>query len=142
MSVVGATGGCLCGNVRYRVEGDSIWAGYCHCASCRRFSGGVVTNWLGICETDFVFTQGQPAHYLDGGVSRGFCRDCGSSLTYESTRFPDYLQLHLGTLDTPDSVIPEAHVHFAEKVAWFEVDDELPRFAGSAADDGDDWQKP
>ena len=142
MSVIGATGGCLCGNVRYRVEGDSIWAGYCHCASCRRFSGGVVTNWLGIGDTDLAFTRGQPARYLDGGVSRGFCRNCGSSLTYESTRFPGYIQLHLGTLDNPDCIVPEAHVHCAEKVAWFEVDDELPRFAGSAADDSGDWQKP
>jgi hypothetical protein len=33
-------------------------------------------------------------------------------------------------------------VHTAEKVDWFEVADELPRFAGSTADDGDDWQKP
>ena len=139
MSVVGATGGCLCGNVRYRVEGGSIWAGYCHCASCRRFSGGVVTNWLGICATDLVFTRGKPNQYLDGGVSRGFCRDCGSSLSYASTRFPDYIQLHLGTLDNPAVVVPEAHVHCAEKVAWFEVADELPRFEGSAAADDGDW---
>ena len=139
MSVVGATGGCLCGNVRYRVEGDSIWAGYCHCASCRRFSRRV-NNWLGIRDIDFVFTQGQPAHYLDGGVSRGFCRDCGSSLTYASTRFSDYVQLHLETLDNPEVVVPEAHVHCAEKVAWFEVADELPHFEGSAAADSDDWQ--
>jgi hypothetical protein len=102
----------------------------------------VVTNWLGILDTDLVFTRGQPTHYIDGGVSRGFCRDCGSSLTYESYRFADYVQLHLGSLDTPDSVIPEAHVHYAEKVAWFEVDDELPRFEGSATADSDDWQKP
>ena len=141
MSVVGATGGCLCGNIRYRVEGESIWTGYCHCASCRRFSGGVVTKWLGIRDSDLVFTQGQPARYLDGGVGRGFCRDCGSSLSYQSDRFPDYIQLHLGTLDNPDCIVPEAHVHTAEKIAWFEVDDELPHFAGSAAADDGNWQK-
>jgi hypothetical protein len=101
-----------------------------------------VNDWLGILDTDLVFTHGQPALYLDGGVSRGFCRDCGSSLTYASTRFPDYVQLHLGTLDNPEVVVPEAHVHCAEKVAWFEVADELPHFEGSAAADSDDWQKP
>jgi hypothetical protein len=47
-----------------------------------------------------------------------------------------------GSLDIPDSVIPEAHVHFAEKVAWFDVDEELPRFEGpAAADNNGDWQK-
>ena len=110
--------------------------------ACAAYLRHRINDWLGIHDTDLVFTQGQPAHYPDGGVSRGFCHDCGSSITYESTRFSDYVQLHLGTLDNPDSVIPEAHVHTAEKVDWFEVADELPRFAGSTAADGDDWQKP
>ena len=126
MSVVGATGGCLCGNVRCRLEDDSIRVGYCHGESCRGFSGGVVINWLRIRATDPALTYGQPIHYIDGGLSRGFCGDCGSSLTWSSPRFPDYVQLQLGSLDNPDTVVPQAHVHCAKKLAWFEVDDGLP----------------
>jgi len=136
-----ASGRCLCGRVSYRIGGAPIWSGYCHCESCRRFSGAVVTNWLGIAPGDLEFVAGQPSIYADRGVRRGFCADCGSSLTYETDRFPDYIQLHIGSLDHPDEFEPRAHVHCRERVAWFEVADELPRHAGSAADADNDWMK-
>ena len=136
------TGGrCLCGDIRYRIEGETVWSGYCQCESCRRMTGSVVTNWLGIKDTDLVFTRGRPAKYEAAGVTRGFCPTCGSSLTYEASHFPDYIQVHAGTLDDPDAITPRAHVHFAEKVAWFEVKDRLPRFDGSAASEGSEWKK-
>ena len=135
------SGRCLCGRISYRVNGPVVWSGYCHCRSCRRFTGSVVTSWLGIDDRDLEFDAALPAYHIDGGVTRGFCPNCGSSLTYASERFPSYVQLHLGSLDNPDSITPRAHVHHAEKVAWFEVDDDLPRYPGSAADADDDWKR-
>jgi len=134
-----SSGRCLCGKLTYRVTGPTVWSGYCHCGSCRRFTGSVVTNWLGISEEHLEFDGEPPAYYRDGGVTRGFCPACGSSLTYASERFPGYVQLHLGSLDEPESIRPLAHVHFAEKVVWFEIDDDLPRYGGSAAEADEDW---
>ena len=139
MALKGETGGCLCGEVRYRLEGELVWAGYCHCESCRRFTGSVVTNWLGVHDDCVVFTAGEPAYYTNGVTSRGFCRDCGSSLTCVVDRFPGYFQLHVGSLDNPLVAAPLAHVHYGEKIDWFEVSDDLPRFNASAADAGD-WK--
>ena len=136
-----ATGRCLCGKISYRVNGPAVWSGYCHCQSCRRFTGSVVTSWLGIGDSDLEFDAGLPTYFVDSGVTRGFCPDCGSSLTYAAERFPNYVQIHVGSLDDPDSIMPRAHVHHEEKVAWFEVDDELPRYPGSAADAGGDWDR-
>ena len=48
MSEILASGRCLCGKISYRVTGPPVWIGYCHCESCRRFTGGLVTSWLGI----------------------------------------------------------------------------------------------
>ena len=100
----------------------------------------MVTNWVGVREVDVVFTSGQAAQFVSAGVDRGFCRDCGSSLTYRADHFPDYLQLHIGALDDCEQVQPMAHVHHAEKPGWFEVTDELPRYPASAAADGNDWK--
>ena len=136
-----ASGNCLCGNIQYQIEGEPVWSGYCHCESCRRMTGSVVTNWLGIKDTDLVFTRGKPAKYKAAGVTRGFCPNCGSSLTYEAIHLPDYIQVHIGTLDDPNAITPQAHVHFAEKIEWFDVNDQLPRFDGSVATEGNDWKK-
>ncbi len=141
MSNSNATGRCLCGRIRYRVTGKTIWSGYCHCESCRRFSGAAVTSWLGVAEDDLEFDGEKPSIYEIDGVRRGFCPHCGSSLTYAADRFPHYVQLHVGTLDEPDRVRPEDHVHCEEKVAWLEISDDLPRHEGSAADDNNDWMK-
>ena len=135
------TGGCLCGRIRYRVTGKTVWSGYCHCESCRRFSGAVVTSWLGVADSDLDFTASSPQIYEVNGVRRGFCADCGSSLTYAADRFPDYVQIHVGTLDDPDAIKPQDHVHCEEKVTWLEISDDLPRHHGSAADDNNDWMK-
>ena len=39
MSEVTATGSCLCGSVRYQVNGPVTDVTACHCSQCRRQSG-------------------------------------------------------------------------------------------------------
>jgi hypothetical protein len=36
------TGGCQCGAVRYRIEGDLGRASICHCRMCQKAFGGPV----------------------------------------------------------------------------------------------------
>jgi hypothetical protein len=62
-------------------------------------------------------------------VRRSFCPRCGSSIAYEADRIPNEVHLYHGTLTDPGSVRPTAHVHVAEQLTWFEVLDELPRYA-------------
>lgn len=133
-------GGCLCGNIRYQATGKPVWIGYCHCQKCRQATGAAAVTHVGFTESDITFVKGnQKVFESSPGVRRGFCPDCGAPLTYDGDRFPNYIQLYLGTFDEPDELLPQAHVHMAEKVSWYEVSDELPRFSGSAAADSDDW---
>ncbi|MEM6986527.1 MAG: GFA family protein [Pseudomonadota bacterium] len=139
MSTLTLTGGCLCGAVRFEIRGAPVWAGHCHCESCRRFTGAALTSFLGVADHALTLQQGDLTHYAtDDGVARGFCADCGASLTYAAEHFPDYIQIHLGALDTPEAVEPIAHVHCSEQLPWLRVHDNLPRYADSAADT--DWQ--
>jgi hypothetical protein len=78
------TGGCMCGAVRYEAVGKPIIVGYCHCNSCRRHTGAPVVTVV-IFEQDRVkFTKDDRKIYNSSpGVGRGFCDQCGSSLTWE-----------------------------------------------------------
>ena len=134
-------GGCLCGNIRFEAVGKPIWIGYCHCEKCRRATGAPAVTHVGFSESDLTFIKGKQKLFESSpGVRRGFCADCGTPLTYDGDRFPSYIQVYLGTLDEPDQLLPQAHVHTSEKISWYEVDDALPRFLGSAAAGSDDWR--
>jgi hypothetical protein len=67
------------------------------------------------------------------GVLRGFCRHCGTSLTYQKNPKVlegalDDLYVLTRTLDDPSAHPPDEHVHYRERVRWFNVDDVLPHY--------------
>ena len=41
-------GGCVCGSIRYRVQGEPVRAYVCHCTFCQRFTGSAfsVITWF------------------------------------------------------------------------------------------------
>jgi hypothetical protein len=124
------TGRCLCGDIRYEYLGAPDRLFHCHCDSCRRHVSSPIATFVCVLRDAFRFTRGTPQTYQSSpGVRRSFCARCGSPIAYEADRIPNEVHLYHGTLADPDSVQPTAHVHIAEQLTWFEVMDELPRFA-------------
>ena len=122
-------GGCLCGEVRYRLAGDPRTSAVCHCASCRRASGAQSVAWVVFPSEAFHFVSGAPAEYRSSaGVSRTFCGRCGTSLTYQHDGNPDSIDVTVASLDLPGEFPPERHVWVEDKVGWESVNDGLPRF--------------
>lgn len=129
-------GGCLCGAVRYRIAGAPIMTEFCHCESCRRASGAPVMAWAGVRRADFALVAGEPARFLSSdGVGRTFCGRCGTTLTYDNARFPDDIYVAIGSLDAPESMPPERHVHDRERLSWLDLGDALPRHRRFLADE-------
>lgn len=50
-------------------------------------------------------------------------------MTYESDKYPDEIHLYLSSLESPDSPIPQFHVHCAEKLGCILISDDLPQYA-------------
>jgi hypothetical protein len=100
------TGGCLCGAVRYRVLGEPVHVGRCHCGDCRRESGSAFTvyaQW----PVDAFEMSGTIAAY----EGRGFCPRCGSRLLDPADPGDSLIEIRLGTLDNaPFDLTPEAEV--------------------------------
>jgi hypothetical protein len=122
-------GGCLCGAVRYRVEGSPFDAEYCHCRMCQRFTGAAAANWMDFRREQVTFSAGEVREYASSEhVRRGFCAQCGSALSFRDTRYPQFYTLTIASLDQPNAVRPTRHLFTDSRLEWFDPNDDCPRF--------------
>ena len=120
-------GHCYCGAVTFEIDGASDWVGHCHCESCRRHSGSVMTTFAGFRPEQVRFTSDTPARYVtDDGVTRSFCGRCGSPVAYEAANRPTEIHLYLGLFDDLEALRPTTHSFLDEKVSWLRADEHLP----------------
>ncbi|GAB4526217.1 MAG: GFA family protein [Roseibium sp.] len=99
-------GGCQCGAVRYRVTGEVGYPHLCHCRMCQKASGNFFLPLIGAERADFEWTRGEPAWFHSSEpVRRGFCRDCGTPLAFETVG-DDWIAFTHGSLDDVASVKP------------------------------------
>jgi hypothetical protein len=125
-------GGCLCGAVRFRAQGEPRFVAHCHCQSCRKQVGGVISTFAGYAAKDVEWIKGRPAVYASSpGVTRSFCGRCGTPLTYESEERPGDVDLFLGAFDTPEKLPARSHVWTEARIPWFHADEHLPMHLGS-----------
>lgn len=128
-------GSCLCGSVKYEVQGALGTAVYCHCSRCRKASGSAFASNAVVANSAFKVVQGEESlktFSTAEGVHRVFCSVCGSPILSRRDSLPDVLRLRLGTLDTPIEERPEAHIFVLSKADWYEIHDSLPQRAERA----------
>jgi hypothetical protein len=129
------TGGCMCGAVRYQLTGAGTNLCYCHCASCRRAAGAPAVPWGTFARDAFSVTRGHLAEYRSAPpVLRGFCAQCGTSLTYRHERRAAEIDVTLASLDDPGALAPTMHVWVSDKLPWVSIGDGLPQFQREPAD--------
>lgn len=115
------TGGCQCGAVRFRVQSLGR-ASLCHCRMCQKATGGVGGLFVDVHELEW--TRGAPAHFQSSNVARrGFCRDCGTPLTFEKG---EWIDISIAAFDRPDTIAPIIQLDRANRLAWFDSLHTLP----------------
>ncbi|MGH7336110.1 MAG: GFA family protein [Myxococcota bacterium] len=125
-------GGCYCGAVRYRAEGDPVFKAQCHCRECQYISGGAPNVVMGVPERGFAYTRGAGKAFsrkdLANPVTREFCAECGTHLL---TRAPSMgaVMLKVGTLDDPSLFGgPQMITYTIEKQSFHHVPEGVPAF--------------
>ena len=127
-----ATGGCLCGAVRFELGQPPATAGYCHCTRCQRRTGTASSAQARVDGHALKITgEGRVKwwRHPGGGFAKGFCSECGSHLF---SRNPDDLQqvsIRMGAFDGDPGIRPTWRAFVAYAAAWEPVpDDGLERF--------------
>lgn len=126
-------GGCYCGAVRYRVDGDIQMRAQCHCRECQYISGGSPNVVAGVAESGFHYIKGTPKIYrradLQTPVTREFCGNCGSPLTSRAPGIPGVVLIKVGSLDTPAAFNKADFVVFTiDKQPFHQLPEGVPAF--------------
>ena len=73
-AAAGLAGGCQCGAVRYRLEGEPTGANICHCRMCQKAGGAPFMAFGGVRMSEFVVTRGVISTFASSDIAeRGFC---------------------------------------------------------------------
>jgi hypothetical protein len=100
-------GGCLCGAVRYRTEGDPLRTTACHCTMCQHRTGSAFGVGCYFNSDQVHFLKGELRGYEHRSDESGrwirfeFCPKCGTQVTWTLEALPGVRGIGLGTLDDP-----------------------------------------
>jgi hypothetical protein len=128
-------GSCFCGAVEVEVTGIPAAMGYCHCRSCRSWSGGPV-NAFTLWQPDAVRIRKGAEHVATfqktAFSQRRYCAKCGGHLTnnHPTIGLVDVFAATIPTL----AFSPGVHINYAETV--LPIRDGLPKLKDFPAEFG------
>jgi hypothetical protein len=119
------SGGCQCGAVRFRVEGEPQRASICWCRMCQKAFAGPFGALVTVNVDQLTWTRGQRATFQSSdNIQRGFCAACGTPLTYEWS--DDRIDLAVFAFDDPSAVEPAVQLAVESRPAWMEHLADMP----------------
>jgi hypothetical protein len=132
-------GSCFCGAVKLEVTGDPVAQGYCHCESCRSWSGGPVNAFSLWKPQSVKVTSGAERigeYHKTERSYRQFCKGCGGHLM---TRHPQWDLVDVFAATIPAFPHQAAvHVNYGETVLHMKDGlpkmKDLPREMGGSGD--------
>jgi hypothetical protein len=125
-------GRCTCGAVKYRIVSKPFFVHGCHCRWCQRESGGAFAI-NAMIEADRVeLLQGEPEPFLvptpSGAGQKVFrCPTCRVSVWSNYLRAGEKIRfVRVGTMEEPDRLAPDIHIHTVSKQPWVTLPDGVP----------------
>jgi hypothetical protein len=121
------TGACLCGALRYEVEGPFQNLMHCHCSMCRKHHGAPFASFVSANARGFRWLSGEDAacEYPSSLAGRRrFCQTCGSVAPAGAG---ELVFMPAGNLLGDLGDAGGMHVFVGSKAAWHTIGDELPQ---------------
>ncbi len=105
------TGGCVCGQLTFKAEGEPKRVGLCHCLNCRKTSGSAF-NAFAVFPSDRVTMSGERRAWK----TDYFCPRCGSQVFCRENA--DEIELKLGAFDRTDLFMPTYETWTKRRESW------------------------
>ena len=128
-----ATGGCLCGAVRYQARAPLRDVVNCHCGQCLKTHGNFAAySAVPRAGLHVVEARGLAWYRSSTAARRGFCRECGASLFWDADK-QGYVAVAAGSIDRPTGLKTVRHIFVEDKPDFYEISDGLEQISGGQA---------
>jgi hypothetical protein len=122
-------GSCLCGTVRFAVEGDVADMSSCYCSMCRKAHGAAFGTYVHCAPEALRWTAGEASvcrYESSPGFTRAFCGRCGSVLP-----FAEAGEMHVpaALLDGAPALRLSRQIFTEGAPQWCPMHREVPRHA-------------
>lgn len=129
------TGGCSCGQLRYRLEDRPLFTHCCHCSWCQRETGTAFALNALIERDRLVVTGETQTDLVPSASGKGQelirCPDC-KVVVFSHYGGAGRLMafVRVGTLDQPGHCPPDVNIYTASKLPWVVLAPDVPAFEG------------
>ena len=119
-------GRCQCGEISYRVAGETVALFTCHCRECQRQSASAfgMALWLrNYCKNVLGGELGAWTRTTPSGrqLIGEFCARCGTRVFHQMTDQPGTISIKAGTLDPAFDLEPVAQIWTSSARSWVQL---------------------
>ena len=127
MTAKSSTGSCLCGAVRYEVDGPLRDVVICHCEMCRKTHGHIgAYSAAPRSALRIVESRGLKWYRSSPSARRGFCSECGGTLFWEGEG-RELISIAAGTLDAPTGLKTVLQIYVRHAGDYYAIPEDIPQ---------------
>lgn len=133
-------GGCACGAIRYRVQGNPVLGTVCHCRFCQKRLASAFAVLASFKEDDVETLQGAPSEVDFRSDESGrwlrmsFCPKCGTTISHTAEIRPGMRTIAGGTFDDPTWFRIDRHIWVQSKLPWVAIPPDVVAYAQGFVD--------
>lgn len=121
-------GRCQCGEVTYRVTGESLTLFACHCTECQKQSSSAFGMALWVRHSSVEIRSGRLTSWVRQMPSGrqmvcSFCPTCGSRVFHQMADQAEVISIKPGTLNDTRWLRPAGHIWSQSAQPWVDLGD-------------------
>ena len=122
-------GGCLCGAVRYQINGPVKNVSCCHCSQCRKQTGlYYAAAEMSLDEITIEGEENLSQYRASEEATREFCKTCGSALFWRGDD-SDMIFVLAGSIDGPTGLRTRKHIYCQDMGDFYELPPDGVKFS-------------
>ena len=115
------TGSCLCGAVKFEINGPMGPVTACHCTQCRKMTGNYWASFhVADADLNMIKSDGLQWFTSSDFAKRGFCKECGSTLFWKQNGSRE-TSVCPGSIDGKTGLTLTKHIFVEDAGDYYEI---------------------